>query len=295
MSTNKVSSNQRSILTVNEISKHLMTFGMHLVHHSQWRSLRQFMCCSCREISVFAYLATHHGVDDYMLDVDLMWYNTVYYATYPSVPFPKAYNSQYDSLRIRIYSQDVHAGYVKLIKEIDNRELLMNDLYEPTGEETIHGPAFLSNIKQQILVANYFLSNKLINTAILKNSFNADIDSVPTIHSPYWPVDASEWITRRRCHGVPSKSVIKQVVRYGCDFVQVSHNRLNNDGEWRFSFSKAELLIARSWTASQKIVYDTLWVLNKKMIASSNLCTYYFKTLMFWACEEKSIQFWRGE
>ena len=28
------------------------------------------------------------------------------------------------------------------------------------------------------------------------------------------------------------------------------------------------------------------------MIASSNLCTYYFKTLMFWACEKKQSDFW---
>ena len=31
------------------------------------------------------------------------------------------------------------------------------------------------------------------------------------------------------------------------------------------------------------------------MIASSNLCTYNFKTLMFWACEEKPAQFWRDD
>ena len=79
------------------------------------------------------------------------------------------------------------------------------------------------------------------------------------------------------------------------DFVQISHNRLSNDGEWRFLFSRAELFIINSWMMSQMIVYTTLWVLNKKMIASSNLCTYYFKTLMFWACEEKPAQFWRDD
>jgi len=115
------------------------------------------------------------------------------------------------------------------------------------------------------------------------------------IYSPYWPAEATEWITRRRTQDFPSKHVIKKIVRYGCDFVQVS-NKLSKPytNEWRFSFSKAELLIANSWTVSQRIVYSTLWVFNKR-IASSKLCTYYFKTLMFWACEEKPNQFWHDD
>ena len=83
-------------------------------------------------------------------------------------------------------------------------------------------------------------------------------DIVPAVHSPYWPVEASEWITRTRRHACPSKSVIKQVVRYGCDFVCVAHklscNRENED-KWRFSFSMAELIIIRNWASSQRIAY----------------------------------------
>jgi len=115
---------------------------------------------------------------------------------------------------------------------------------------------------------------------------------VYAVHSPYWPVEASDWITRKRHCDFPSKSVMQQIVRYGCDFVQVSHNRLSNDNDWRFSFSKAELFIVESMSITQRIAYTSLWVLNKRFIASSNVCSYYFKTLMFWACEEKPTQFW---
>jgi len=118
------------------------------------------------------------------------------------------------------------------------------------------------------------------------------MEYVYAVHSPYWPVEATEWITRRRLHGFPSKSGIIKVVKYGCDFVQVSHNMFTNDNEWRFSFSRAEMFIIKSWSTSQRIVYTSLWVLNK-MIGKSNLCSYYFKTLMFWACEEKPAQYWR--
>ena len=89
MSTNKVSSNQRSIVTVDEIFKHLMTFCMQPVHHAQFKSIREFICGSYIEIPDSTNLATHHGVDNYMLDMDQMFYNTGEYATYPPVPFPK--------------------------------------------------------------------------------------------------------------------------------------------------------------------------------------------------------------
>ena len=108
---------------------------------------------------------------------------------------------------------------------------------------------------------------------------------------------------RTRHHGCPSKSVIKQVVRYGCDFVGVAHklstNR-NGTNEWRFSFSKAESTLIQSWTGSQRVVYRALRLIHKivQQIANEGqqretvLCTYYFKTLMLWACEELPPEFW---
>jgi len=153
----------------------------------------------------------------------------------------------------------------------------------------MHGPAILSDFNSFIFETQHSLSSASIDLAMSQTSPNAAIDFVMAVHSPYWPVEASEWITRTR--GFPKKNVIRQIVRYGCDFVQVLHNRLSNDNEWRFSFSQAELLLTKSFTISQRIVYSTLWVLNKK-IASRNLCTYYFKTLMFWGCEEKPTEFW---
>ena len=61
----------------------------------------------------------------------------------------------------------------------------------------------------------------------------------------------------------------------------------------------AELIIIRSWTSSQRIAYRVLRLIYK-MIAQraaernneTVLCTYYFKTLMLWACEERPEEFW---
>ena len=116
-------------------------------------------------------------------------------------------------------------------------------------------------------------------------------DDVHAIHSPYWPVEAYEWISRQRLHGLPSKSTIREVVKYGCDFVQVSHKSVNRDpAEWRFSFSRAELIIISSWTAYWRIIYRTihaLYKIIKSRMDDSALCTYYFKTLMLWMAEVK--------
>jgi len=138
----------------------------------------------------------------------------------------------------------------------------------------MHGPAVLSDRKMTISKNSYSLSSTSIDKAKIQTITITSWEVVFAIHSPYWPVEATEWITRRRSHGFPSKSVIKQVVRYGCDFVQVSHKLSKSySNEWKFSFSRAELFITKSWSTSQRIVYTSLWVLNKR-IGSSNLCTY---------------------
>ena len=94
-------------------------------------------------------------------------------------------------------------------------------------------------------------------------------DRVPAVHCPYRPSEAFEWITRTRHHGCPSKSVIQQVVRYGCDFVGVAHklspNR-NGTNEWRFSFSIAEIKIIKSWTGSKEMSID-LFGLSTKLFS----------------------------
>jgi len=265
-------------------SEDLFKFIMHLVQHSQYKSIRVFTTGSSVEIpSHCKMIAEEFGVKVGMLDYDEMSYSAAQYA----FPYSHRVPDIYSGTIVRVCTEDVHAGYVRLIWERNNTEVELKALINQS-ERTMHGPAVLYN--QQNVAIHYPKYAHVINRG---SSIRMEVshDVVYAVHSPYWPVEAIEWITRRRPHGFPSKSVIKKIVRYGCDFVQVSHNRLCNNNEWRFSFSKAELLIIKSWTTPQMIVYTTLWVLNKR-IASSSLCSYYFKTLMFWACEEKPAQFW---
>ena len=61
----------------------------------------------------------------------------------------------------------------------------------------------------------------------------------------------------------------------------------------------AELIIIRSWTSSQRTAYRVLRLAYKLISQTADvrnketvLCTYYFKTLMLWACEEQPEEFW---
>jgi len=270
-----------------DTSTDLMPFCMQLVHHSQWTSRRKFFGSSFVEIPLQRDIGKQFAVNSDKLDIDAMVFDSFHHAFNRSVTLPETYTGGI----IRIYTDDVHTGYARLIREKDNTELLLSDFCSPNEDEMRHGPAILTDNKLNILKYKYGLSDSTIDGSRSAINNLISVDVVYAVHSPYWPVEATEWIIRTRSHGFPSNSVTKRIVRYGCDFVQVSHNRLSNNNKWRFSFSKAELFIIKSWSSSQRIVYTSLWVLNKKM-ASGNLCTYYFKTLMFWACEEKPAEFW---
>src|SRR6218665_203350 len=126
-------------------------------------------------------------------------------------------------------------------------------------------------------------------------------DKVHSVICPYWPQEAHEWRTRYRKHGWPSKDLINQIVSEGCFLVGKSHPFCKDDDDdtqWRYSFSKAEMRLVASWTDSQKYVYHVLRIMRSELVkysADKNktaICTYHFKTQMFWACEEKPAEFW---
>ena len=90
----------------------------------------------------------------------------------------------------------------------------------------------------------------------------------------------------------------------GCHLVAKAHgSHPEDDSEWRFSFSKAETTMCQSFTPNQLYVYHLLRLIKKDLLQRcgtreeswNGVSTYTFKTLMLWACEEKSDEFWRFE
>src|SRR6218665_1670648 len=82
-------------------------------------------------------------------------------------------------------------------------------------------------------------------------------DMVFSVQCPYWPSEAQEWKTRHRSHGWPSKDLIDEIVSDGGFLVGKSHPNWKDDDDtqWRYSFSKAEMKLISSWTDSQKCMF----------------------------------------
>ena len=97
----------------------------------------------------------------------------------------------YQGSIIRIYTDDVHTGYVRLIREKYNTELLWSDLGKLNGER--HGPALLRYHKLENLT-KYSLTNDVYNAARSKYIRTSRTDLVSAVHSPYWPEEATGWI-----------------------------------------------------------------------------------------------------
>jgi len=193
-------------------SKDLIKFIMHLIRYSQWKPVRVFTTGSTVEIpSNCTMIAEDFDVNDGMLDIDTMSYNTAHYA----FSFSHRVPDEYIGDTVRICTEDVHAGYVRLIREKSNTEDELKEFCN-ISDKTMHGPSILYN--RQNVAIQYPRYGHLLNSMSC-NRMNVSQDAVYAVHSPYWSVEATEYIARRRSHGFPSKSVIKQVVRYGCDFV----------------------------------------------------------------------------
>ena len=114
------------------------------------------------------------------------------------------------------------------------------------------------------------------------------IDSVLSIHCPFWPNSASEWRTRPRRFAWPSPSDIKSIVDFGFHLVSVGHPRSDlNMMEWRISFSVAERTLVWSFNHVQVQCYAVMKIFLKEFInphcSPDNrvLCSAFIKTFLF--------------
>ena len=170
---------------------------------------------------------------------------------------------------------------------------LKNDTFHvQMANSEIHGPAMQHRIPQQP-------NKRDIDTLKRENrSMAKENDHVFCIHCPTWPMEAESWITRTRNSGWPDGMTIADIVGQGCDLVPVTHPDCRpNCDQWRFSFSRAEAVLIRSWTPEQQILYHMLrFVLKRdnrlKNENSGVLATYHVKTLMLWSCENTDPQWW---
>ena len=128
------------------------------------------------------------------------------------------------------------------------------------------------------------------------------VDQVPSIHCPFWPRGAEEWLHRPRRCGWPTPTDITQITDFGCHLVAVGYPLSSSkEMEWRISFSVAERILVWSFNHVQIQCYGIMKIILKEFIkvccSPSNyvLCSYFIKTFLFWKFEVTESTFWRAD
>ena len=128
------------------------------------------------------------------------------------------------------------------------------------------------------------------------------VDSVPSIHCPFWPRGAEEWLHRPRRYGWPTLNDITQITDFGCHLVAVGYPlSACKEMEWRISFSIAERILVWSFNHVQVQCYAVMKIILKEFIKvrcsppNYVLCSYFIKTFLFWKFEVTESTFWRAD
>ena len=174
------------------------------------------------------------------------------------------------------------------VLDYDSRRLYLTmGIFSHRYRPVLHGPAAVTTLPRDCSIILPDLS----------------CDMVPCVRCLVWPLQAADWPTRHRSYGWPDSTTVDRVVNNGCDMVHVAHRQCRQDewmdrNQWRLSFSRAEIVLINSWMPVQQIVYHMLRVFMKterftdSANNTSSLSNYHIKTLMFWACELKSRNWW---
>ena len=127
-------------------------------------------------------------------------------------------------------------------------------------------------------------------------------DNVPSIHCPFWPNNAAEWVHRLRNFDWPTSFDISSITEFGCHLVPVGYPLSQKKlMEWRISFSIAERALVWSFNHIQIQCYAILKIILKEFIKvrcspqNQVLCSYFIKTFLFWKYEKTALSFWRAD
>ncbi|XP_068683356.1 cyclic GMP-AMP synthase-like receptor 2 [Montipora capricornis] len=199
-----------------------------------------------------------------------------------------------------VYVYDAsHAGYVHLAKK---------KLFQPfdsasVREHCLQNIEFIEESQHLIplrgaarfATAEGSIAGPAFSLSCAGGTFRVNRDFVYGLRCTFWPSQAEEWLHRDRALW-PSSEIISAISTQGCHLVPVgSHNSDVREYEWRFSFSVAELMLARTLSERQKVAYSLLKTLIKsemKVRGIDVFASYHLKTCLFWFIERKGIESW---
>ncbi|XP_062573151.1 uncharacterized protein LOC134235083 [Saccostrea cucullata] len=122
-----------------------------------------------------------------------------------------------------------------------------------------------------------------------------ETDKAFCFQSHHWPTSALPWIQRCRERGWPHQNVIFDILSGGFHVVPIASTP-ENELEWRISFSRAEQKLVYSMNHCQFLCYGLFKIFLKEVINNrpntSNLCSYFIKTIVFWVIQTKTSLSW---
>lgn len=196
-----------------------------------------------------------------------------------------------------------HPGYVhvsnkKFVPEIDPAVI---------QEHCIQNAKFIESSQELIRLSHAVLraadegsiSGPSYSLPYTGGTFIVNRDFVYGLKCESWPSQAKEWIHRDRPQCWPSSELISAISVQGCHVVPVgSHTSNVREFEWRYSFSVAEMMLARSLTENQKLAYSVLKALIKSEMKLRDIdvfASYHLKTCLFWFLEKNGIESWEKQ
>jgi hypothetical protein len=118
-------------------------------------------------------------------------------------------------------------------------------------------------------------------------------DVVNTISYDTWPDSANSFITRHKPNNWPSKSMLKDIKRQGCDVVPVGHHdSKDKDIQWRISFPGERSLLFEL-TDVQILCYALIKLILKENLNTSQsevVSSFHIKSVIFWCVERCPCQ-----
>ncbi|VDH98511.1 Hypothetical predicted protein [Mytilus galloprovincialis] len=217
----------------------------------------------------------------------------------------KDFNIKHQRLSFVINTEDTQPCFTQLYLVTHHHNLILN-FVDPLGLlnllEMKHLRYVLSSEQyKQWCISHHFSSNlpfKLHGPCI--SSKDGQYDFASCLKCETWICQAKPWISRPRT-AWPSPELISKITSCGVLFVPIGcKGSINENIEWRISFSVAEKILIFSFSHTQLLCYAMLKILLKELVDRNEdlkglLCSYYIKTLMFWISEETDPYLWRPD
>ena len=198
-------------------------------------------------------------------------------------------------------------GYAKLQLLDDGKELFKNDPVGPQftlPEDDVDFYVQLDSQNRQCFTFKYRSDAyvRSVNKQGPALQIKGDAKRMPTDYvlgfkCDTWPSLTTEWLTRKRKNGWPSRDHIQKMKTYGFIVVKAFHPRSNEkDLQWRISFSHQERELVVTFNEAQMKCYVLLKLIKndiiKKTIGEETLTSYHCKTCIFYMLENMSNDLW---